>query len=121
MSWLFFFLYLSAFLFFLRRLKLNSYRVISHNILSAIFVLKIFIGISLNLPENDRLEGSLAANVIGLQQGVKIFRVHDVSETNKALFIANKIYLISCSVRDLAFFSSLSFLFLARLRAFSRS
>ena len=53
---------------------------------------KSFIGISLNLPENDRLEGSLAANVIGLQQGVKIFRVHDVSENNKALLIANKIF-----------------------------
>ena len=53
---------------------------------------KSFIGISLNLPENDRLEGSLAANVIGLQQGVKIFRVHDVSETNKALLISNKIF-----------------------------
>ena len=53
---------------------------------------KSFIGISLNLPENDRLEGSLAANVIGLQQGAKIFRVHDVAETNKALFIANKIF-----------------------------
>ena len=53
---------------------------------------KSFIGISLNLPENDRLEGSLAANVIGLQQGVKIFRVHDVTETNKALLIANKIF-----------------------------
>ena len=53
---------------------------------------KSFIGISLNLPENDRLEGSLAANVIGLQKGVKIFRVHDVSETNKALLIANKIF-----------------------------
>ena len=53
---------------------------------------KSFIGVSLNLPEEDRLEGSLAANVIGLQQGVKIFRVHDVSETNKALLIANKIF-----------------------------
>mgnify|MGYP001183928367 CR=1 FL=1 len=53
---------------------------------------KSFIGISLNLPENDRLEGSLAANVIGLQHGAKIFRVHDVAETNKALFIANKIF-----------------------------
>ena len=53
---------------------------------------KSFIGVSLNLPEKDRLEGSLAANVIGLQQGVKIFRVHDVSETNKALLIANKIF-----------------------------
>lgn len=53
---------------------------------------KSFIGISLNLPENDRLEGSLAANVIGLQHGVKIFRVHDVAETHNALFIANKIF-----------------------------
>ena len=53
---------------------------------------KSFIGISLNLPEEDRLEGSLAANVIGLQNGAKIFRVHDVAETNKALLIANKIF-----------------------------
>ena len=53
---------------------------------------KSFIGISLNLPEEDRLEGSLAANIIGLQNGAKIFRVHDVAETNKALIIANKIF-----------------------------
>ena len=53
---------------------------------------KSFIGISLNLPEEDRLEGSLAANVVGLQNGAKIFRVHDVAETNKALVIANKIF-----------------------------
>ena len=53
---------------------------------------KSFIGISLNLPEEDRLEGSLASNVIRLQNGAKIFRVHDVAETNKALVIANKIF-----------------------------
>ncbi len=53
---------------------------------------KSFIGISLNLPEEDRLEGSLAANIIGLQNGAKIFRVHDVAETNRALVIANKIF-----------------------------
>ena len=53
---------------------------------------KSFIGISLNLPEEDRLEGSLAANIIGFQNGAKIFRVHDVAETNKALIIANKIF-----------------------------
>ena len=53
---------------------------------------KSFIGISLNLPEKDRLEGSLAANIIGLQNGAKIFRVHDVAATNKALTIANKIF-----------------------------
>ena len=53
---------------------------------------KSFIGISLDLPEEDRLEGSLAANIIGLQNGAKIFRVHDVTETNKAFVIANKIF-----------------------------
>ena len=36
---------------------------------------KSFIGISLNLPENDRLEGSLAANVIGLQQGLSLIHI----------------------------------------------
>ncbi len=53
---------------------------------------KSFIGISLDLPEEDRLEGSLAANIIGLQNGAKIFRVHDVAETNKAFVIVNKIF-----------------------------
>ena len=53
---------------------------------------KSFIGVSLNLPENDRLEGSIAANIIGLQKGAKIFRVHDVVETNRAMLIANKIF-----------------------------
>ena len=53
---------------------------------------KSFIGISLDLPEEDRLEGSLAANIIGLQNGAKIFRVHDVAETKKAFVIANKIF-----------------------------
>ena len=46
----------------------------------------------MDLPEEDRLEGSLAANIIGLQNGAKIFRVHDVAETNKAFVIANKIF-----------------------------
>ena len=53
---------------------------------------KSFIGTSLNLPEKDRLEGSIAANIIGLQKGAKIFRVHDVVETNRAMVIANKIF-----------------------------
>ncbi len=53
---------------------------------------KSFIGVSLNLSENDRLEGSIASNIIGLQKGAKIFRVHDVVETNRAMVIANKIF-----------------------------
>jgi dihydropteroate synthase len=52
---------------------------------------KSFIGITLDVPEDDRIEGSLAANVIGLQKGVSVFRVHDVDQTKKALTIAKKI------------------------------
>ena len=52
---------------------------------------KSFIGITLDVPEDDRIEGSLAANVIGLQKGVSVFRVHDVDQTRKALTIAKKI------------------------------
>ena len=53
---------------------------------------KSFIGVTLDLPEKERIEGSIAANIIGLQKGAKIFRVHDVVETNRAMVIANKIF-----------------------------
>lgn len=53
---------------------------------------KSFIGVTLNLPEKERMEGSIATNIIGLQKGAKIFRVHDVVETNRAMVIANKIF-----------------------------
>jgi len=38
----------------------------------------------------DRLAGSIALAVLSLTQGVKIFRVHDVLETRKALDVAYK-------------------------------
>ena len=53
---------------------------------------KSFIGVTLDLPEKERIEGSIAANIIGLQKGAKIFRVHDVVETNRAMVVANKIF-----------------------------
>jgi dihydropteroate synthase len=42
---------------------------------------KSFIGYSLDLPPEDRLEGSLAANAYGILHGASIVRVHDVKET----------------------------------------
>jgi dihydropteroate synthase len=42
---------------------------------------KSFIGYTLNLPSDSRLEGSLAANAIGILRGASILRVHDVLET----------------------------------------
>jgi dihydropteroate synthase len=42
---------------------------------------KGFIGHTLNLPQGERLEGSLAANAWGVMMGANILRVHDVKET----------------------------------------
>ncbi|MEL7645097.1 MAG: dihydropteroate synthase [Anaerolineaceae bacterium] len=42
---------------------------------------KSFIGYTLNLPPEDRLEGSLAANAYGILHGADILRVHDVRPT----------------------------------------
>ena len=53
---------------------------------------KSFIGITLDVPEDKRVEGSLAANIIGFQKGVSVFRVHDVDQTRKALTITKKIF-----------------------------
>ena len=39
---------------------------------------KSFIGYTLDLPPEDRLEGSLAANAYGILHGASIVRVHDV-------------------------------------------
>ena len=44
---------------------------------------------------NQRLGGSLASVLYCLDQGVDIFRVHDVQETNQAIKIFNK---IKCSL-----------------------
>jgi dihydropteroate synthase len=41
---------------------------------------KSMIGLTLNVPENDRLEGTAATNAIGIFQGADIIRVHDVHE-----------------------------------------
>lgn len=53
---------------------------------------KSFIGVTLDVPEDKRVEGSLAANIIGFQKGVSVFRVHDVDQTRKALTITKKIF-----------------------------
>jgi dihydropteroate synthase len=39
---------------------------------------KSFIGLTLDLPADDRLEGSAATNAIGIEGGADIIRVHDV-------------------------------------------
>jgi dihydropteroate synthase len=52
---------------------------------------KSFIGAVLDLPAEDRLEGSLAAAVWSVINGVNILRVHDVAETVRSVKIARSI------------------------------
>ncbi len=52
---------------------------------------KSFIGNILNLPPERRLEGSLAASVIGITKGASIVRTHDVKETRNAIKVAEAI------------------------------
>lgn len=52
---------------------------------------KSFLGQTLNLPVTERDEATLAACIIGLQQGAKIFRVHNVRATRRALDMATAI------------------------------
>lgn len=50
---------------------------------------KSFIGYTLNLPPQERLEGSLAAAVLGIARGADILRVHDVKATVRAARMAD--------------------------------
>ena len=52
---------------------------------------KSLIGNILNVPAEERLEGSLAATVVGLTQGVSIIRTHDVRATCRAVKVAEAI------------------------------
>ena len=52
---------------------------------------KSVIGLTLGLPVTERVEGSLAAAVIGAMRGCSFVRVHDVKETKRALLMAEAI------------------------------
>ena len=52
---------------------------------------KAFIGDVLNLPPDERKEGTLATVVAGIMNGAKIVRVHDVKEVSRAVKITEKI------------------------------
>lgn len=52
---------------------------------------KGFIGKDLNLSPDERVEGTIAVNTLGITKGAKIIRVHNVLEHHKALSILDKI------------------------------
>lgn len=46
---------------------------------------KSMIGLSLNLPVEERVEGTVATTVLGVMKGCSFIRVHDVKENYRAL------------------------------------
>ncbi|BAT72144.1 dihydropteroate synthase [Thermosulfidibacter takaii ABI70S6] len=49
---------------------------------------KSFIGMILDLPPEERLEGTLAAVAVSVYNGARIVRVHDVKEAKRAVLVA---------------------------------
>ena len=46
---------------------------------------KSMIGLTLDLPVDERLEGTIATTVMGVMKGCSIIRVHDVKENYRAM------------------------------------
>ena len=52
---------------------------------------KSFIGLTLDLPVEQRFEGTAAAITAGIMNGARIIRVHDVLEMKRVQIISDKI------------------------------
>ncbi|MFO7865607.1 MAG: dihydropteroate synthase [Candidatus Aminicenantes bacterium] len=52
---------------------------------------KSFLGRILNLPPEERVEGTIAASLLAMQAGAHILRVHDVAAVNRAVRTAEAI------------------------------
>lgn len=70
--------------------NLNKFQELNHPVLLGVsrksFLDKIFPS-----KTEDRIEGTIAANVIGITKGANILRVHDVKQNKKAARVADKI------------------------------
>ena len=52
---------------------------------------KSMIGLTLNLPVNERVEGTLATTVMGIMKGIEFIRVHDVLENKRVAVMTDTI------------------------------
>lgn len=52
---------------------------------------KTMIGLTLDLPVSERLEGTLATSVVGIMKGIDILRVHDVLANKRAAIMTDAI------------------------------
>ena len=71
--------------------RLGEFRSLGHPVLLGTSR-KSLIGQTLDLPMDQRLEGTLATSVIGVVAGVDIIRVHDVLANKRAVQMADAIY-----------------------------
>jgi len=53
---------------------------------------KSMIGKTLDLPVEERLEGTIATTVLGYMKGCRLFRVHDVKDNLRALRMTEAIF-----------------------------
>lgn len=53
---------------------------------------KSVIGLTLDLPANERVEGTLVTTVVAVQSGCGFVRVHDIKENYRAIQMAEAIY-----------------------------
>ena len=67
--------------------KLDQLKILDKQILLGVSR-KSFTGDILNLEPVDRLEGSIAAGIVGIINGANILRVHDVGPTMRAVLVA---------------------------------
>ncbi|HWQ46384.1 MAG TPA: dihydropteroate synthase [Longilinea sp.] len=70
--------------------RLGEFKALGYPILLGVSR-KSFIGYTLDLPPAERLEGTLAASVVGITQGADIIRVHDVGAMVRAARMADAI------------------------------
>ena len=49
------------------------------------------IGFTLDLPVDERVEGTLATTVVGIMKGCHMVRVHDVLENKRVALMTDKI------------------------------
>ena len=53
---------------------------------------KSVIGLTLDLPAGERVEGTLVTTVLAVQQGAMFVRVHDIKENVRAIRMTEALY-----------------------------
>ena len=63
---------------------------------------KSVVGLTLDLPASDRVEGTLATTVIGVMRGCSFVRVHDVKETRRAITMTEAVLASNVTAQEVS-------------------